>query len=91
MLEIFILLLAHVLGVVAAAVPVVLLDLFGPLPAVAAGVLIPAVWVRFLPCTCSEGGLGLATLGVTQILFGVGCLGYGIVRGAGFVWGLAVG
>jgi hypothetical protein len=76
---------------IAAAVPSVILVLFGTLPAVVAGVVIPALWLSVFPSTCINGGLGIATLSTMQFLYGVGWLGYGVFQGIAFLWRLAAG
>jgi hypothetical protein len=79
------------LWVVAIGIPVVVHGLFGTPAGVIAGVAVPALWVSVLPSTCMSGGFGMATLGTTQLLYGIAWLVFGVVHGLGYLWGRVVG
>jgi hypothetical protein len=74
----------------AVATPPVLLAVYGAVPAVIAGVAIPALWMCVMPCTCQTGGLGAASMSSALIVGGLVWVLYGVVSGVGWLWNLVV-
>jgi len=67
--------------------PFVVAEVFGVGWGVLVGIVMPALWLMTMPCTCMEGGLLASMLGMHQLV----ALVYWIVRGLILAVSAAVG